>query len=330
MTARKIFPLVLFSLCLAFLCSCGVFGIFFASVFPPTLSQAAAERDLSSEIPESLSDSFELSVETAGTPPSDYVLLFSQDSFQGPHIFVLDSNLATVQRVEAPPSNFTGRWTMTDTAGRIILGNAAFEPAAPSTPIYTLTNVTLFNPSFSFFFSSNGYNLINVRTLNDRQLMYDLFNGSWAPYMVTSKLIGTDGVFRIVRAFADYGSSRAYLLIGEKDFKTAYCISIPFGDIAGGFSVPPEGLLKAYPPMVTLPFIPDMKDCGFANGVMIVYQTNTQEITVYDLATGSIRQTLHDFTSRDKRSFAYSRTGAAYYVFDRKKRTVMKYRAWWQ
>jgi hypothetical protein len=332
MTTGKILRPFLLSLCLASLGSCEVFSIFFTSMFPPTLSQAAAERDLSSEIPESLGDSFEFSVETAGTPTSDYVLLFSKDAFQGPHIFVLDSNLITVQRVDVPPSDFTGRWTMTDTAGNIIMGNAAFEPASPSTPIYKLTHDdTLFNPSFSFFTVSSGYNVSNVRVLNDRLLMYDLHDSGWNPIAGTSKLIRADGLFMIVRTFADYESSRAYLLIGERNSKKTYCISIPFGDIANGFpALLSGGLLETYPPVVALPFIPDLKDCGFANGVMIVFTPDTQNYTVFDLASGGVRQTLHDFTSRDKKYSTYSRTGANYYVFDRRKRTIMKYRAWWQ
>jgi len=330
MKPKKILAFVLLSPCLICLSSCAVLDLFMASFFPPTLVNAADMADLSSDIPENAGELYTFSVEQTGDPARDYVLLFSQEAFDGPHILVLDSGLTTITLMNDPPAGFNGRWTMTDAARKIILGNAVFEPASGSTDISITTTTTLFNPSISISTTAGKLNIVNVRIVDDRKLLYDIYDNVWtdpSTYTVFSKFIRLDGFFKIISVFADYVRSRAILLLSERDSKTTYCVSIPFEDILTGL---PDEILAAYPPVVTLPSIPYFGDIGFADGLLIVFDEETDDYTAYDLATGQIRRTFHDSASRVKKLYAYSRTGSGFYVFDARKRTILRYKAWWQ
>ncbi len=332
MKPGKILAVALSSLCLICLGSCEVLDFFMDSFFPPTLANAADVADLSSVIPENAGELYTFSVEKGGDPARDYVLLFSQEAFTGPHILVLDSGLTTIKLMNDPPAGFNGRWTMTDASGKIILGNAVFDPESGSADISIAATTTLFSPSISIFTTLGPLNIINLRIVDDRKILYDMWDSAWTTsFAVFSQIIKTDGFFKIISAFADYGSSRAVLLIAERNSNTTYCVSLPFEDIGNGFpAILPEGLLATYPPVVTLPYMPYFGDIGFADGLLIVFEEDTKDFTAYDLATGLIRRTFHDSASRDKKMCAYSRTGSGFYIFDARKRTILRYKAWWQ
>jgi hypothetical protein len=320
--------LLVFLLCLG---SCGILDILFASYFPPTLSQAVAQKDFSSDIPEDAGEYYILSVETAGSPPSDYVLLFSQELFEGPHMMALDSDLEIVQREDDLPSDFNGRWTMTDASGKIIMGNAVLDPESVGSGFSITTMATLFSPSVSISTTLGNFNVINIRIVDGRELIFDLFDDVWDAYAVNPQDIDSEGYFAIVCAYADHGSSVVRLLLSEKNSHTTYCVSIPFDVIDTGF-VPnlPDVILSEYPPVMSLPSILKWEDCGFIDGLLIVYDDEADEYSVYDLSTGDVRKTLHDPTTRDRKITVYSRTGSYFYTFDARKRNITKYKAWWR
>jgi hypothetical protein len=331
MKPEKILAIVFSALCLFCLSSCEVLDFFIDSFFPPTLANTADVADLSSVISENTGELYTFSVERGGDPASDYVLLFSQEPFTGPHILVLNSSLIILKRMENLPESFEGRWTMTDAAGMIIMGNAVFDPESINSE-FTISppSRTLFNSSISIYTTLGALNVINLRIVDDRKLMYDMYDNVWtdpSTYTIFPKTIRSDGFFKIIAAYADYGSSRAILLLSERDSKTSYCVSIPFEDILTGL---PDEILAAYPPIITLPYIPDFKDIGFTDGLLIIFDGETKDFTAYDLATGQTRRTFHDSASRDKKMSAYSRTGSGFYVFDARKRTILRYKAWWQ
>ena len=331
MKRRHRLSLILALACPSLLGSCNAASLFFASFFPAELSQAAAAIDLSRYIPEEAGTTFEIAVETSGVPESDYVILFSRDSFTGSHLFIFDSGLSDppLQRLDALPAGFDGRCTIAALSGEIVFGNAAFLPSSASTAVFIWPHGALYNPSFSL--PEYGMSILNIRVQNYRQLACDGYYSDWTNAPIPPNLIRPEGNFSVMAAFADRASAMVFLLLAESDSQTAYCLAIPVDEFAGisPVMVPSGGLLELYPPLVTLDDIPQHGEYGFAAGVFVLYDEETRDYTVYDLPAGTVRRTLHDPIERDRRISAYNKAGTAYYTFDTRKRTVTTYAAWW-
>jgi hypothetical protein len=338
MRCIRIVRLILFTLGLLCLGSCQVITLLYASFFPPTLTQATAQTDLTSLIPEEAQTSVQLCVAASGTPPRDFVFIFSRAPYIGKHVLVFDSRLGSpsLLSLDALPPGFDGRFSMTDFSGAIIFGNQVFDPVSPasgliSTMAHTSQNITLYEYSTPLP-SENRY-MLNFRLLTDRNIMFDMYDSGWAPSTVTSKLISSDPkyLFTLIAVYAHQARMRFYVLLGEKNSGTMICMSIPFGLLTGSSPViiPPGGIFDVYPPIFTIPFMVKSDAAGFSGDSLNVHREDTREWVVYEITTGQVRMTLYDPLPWEMRTIAYSDSTSVYYVLENKKRTVTRYTSWW-
>ncbi len=319
--------------CSALLCSCGILDVLFSSYFSPTLTNIESRYDLSSLIPEGTGDLYSFAVETAGSVPADYPLLFTHENTGGPAIIVLDGSLAVIRQEDSGiyADGFNGGSTMTDAQGRIIVGNAVFDPSSGA-DIFVDAGlpVSLYGYSSSISAAGISYNVVNTQINGSIFLSIDLYDPSWTTsYALSDQVVGDSMLYQLLAAHADAQDSILRLIIKDVDTGISYCTSIPFADIPTSFAASlPDDLLVVYPPTLTLPVVQGGANYAFVDGLLFAYDSWDRDTSVYDLGTGVVTQTLHDPAFYEHLRTAY--TESAFYVLDTEGRTLTKYRAWWR
>jgi hypothetical protein len=313
--------------------------IFFASAFPPTLTQVVARTDLSTVIPEGSGSKYAVyGVSATAAPPGEFVLLMNRTFSGDPMVVVLDSSLNLIQTYALAQldgwavGSFSGNSLMADAGGNVEIGKLGFSAddlrAVGGPPSNGNNNPPVSGPSYCSPMAQS--NDINFQASGDT-LTYEHYHPWWTPSPHAPCAIkGTTGVqFEVAGVFniADSPAGGSIILIlREFNSSTAYFIAIPGSDIFGDTVQNP--ILSHYPSATVSNL--DTSSIVFAGDSLVAYSYDSHALVRYQLTPpfGEISrlmvgQSLHPLTYASKADGSYS------IQFDQTTRVLAKVAKWW-
>jgi hypothetical protein len=310
--------------------------VLFIGVFPGTVGQTTARRDLSAVIGASQASSFRLA--TLSANGRDYVLLFSSAGFDPSqaHLVIMDGMLNVIRSYSnsdlatqpAFMTSLSGSSALTDLNGDMLVGNLRFQTTS-GTPTPFATNLTLDGPAITVapidFYIETGF------TSDGINLHYIEYNAAWtlsgfSPYVPlgTPSPAPASGL-QLVGVFSDpIYPTPATLAFGDSQGGYIYFVLVPKADINTGF------------PLV---FSPAYAQTSRRDLQWQSISASRQGVVAYDHRSGAlIRFTVDDpgavsemtIQSDGNVETAQGQDGTYCVVWDIDHRVLTRYEHWWQ
>lgn len=329
MVASRLPRVLLLVTSLGLLSSCGFFS---ASTFPSALTQLAAQKDLSADIPADFARTFFLSAVTVGG--IDLVFLASQMPYDGPHLFVMDQNLNTLQSFTLQDlislsATFSNTRALLGKSGSVLILGLDCSMDGTGLTSFSPRSFTSIPAPGSFSFSDLNFNYADF-IVSGNQLSYTIYDASWG--FVSSSAVfpissNSSLNFGIAGISSDPVSGFVAFILQEMTTAQDFYLLIPISSFSGTLASP---LLASY-----RSFAAPEADNGLAaysqNGFISFQRANnSQGGTFIRLATtGATLPYSLRYTDTTDIDIATRATGGWYYVYNRTTRILTKLNAWW-
>jgi hypothetical protein len=308
--------------------------VFVLSVFPATLSQVVARKDLSAVVPAGQASNYRPFIVTLAG--GEFVLMINMNSSTDPLLVVMDSGLSLIHTYTTltlgPLGYMGGSTAIRDSNGDAIAGSvrfAASELASGALPGGGSIGTSLNGPSFGS--PNGGINEANFSVTGGNSLTWNQYDALWGLVGPTAVPISASGGNYRVEAVYDVddtpSAGEVVLVLGDNN-SNAWCVAIPLSDVINNL-LPGHSPLLSYYPSLSLSNV-DASSIGCAGDSLVVNNYSSGSLDRYSVKPPFNKLgSLPVGNSSGQKEYAYRVTGGYSVVYDPAARILTKVANWW-